>query len=177
MGVVATVGSFDGVHLGHVHLLDVLKERARAAGGESVVVTFSAHPRRNIDPSSEIRELTSADQKWSLIAAQGIDRVVVLPFDEATRAMTAEEFVCEILVGRLAMEELVVGYNHRLGRDRSGDAEMLRELGRQYGFRVFEASEFALAGVEKVSSSAIRQALASGDIALAEKMLGRKITG
>lgn len=171
-GPVVTVGSFDGVHLGHVHLLRELKKRA--GGGESVVVTFAAHPRHTVEPLVHIRELTSLTDKQLLIAAEGIDTLVVLPFDDAIRRLSAEEFVRDILVGRLGIGELVVGYNHRLGRDRGGGADELKRLGAKYGFRVHRASKFTLPGIEKVSSTAIRAALAAGNRALAERMLGRK---
>ncbi len=172
---VITVGSFDGVHRGHLHLLAELRARARLAEGESVVVTFAEHPRRRVEPLVEIRELTSLIDKQLLIEKEGIDTMVVLPFDETMRGLSAREFVRDVLVGWLGMAELVVGYNHRLGRDREGGVEQLRELGREYGFRVHEASKFSIDGIEKVSSTAIREALAHGDHHLAEKMLGRKL--
>lgn len=174
-GSVVTVGSFDGVHRGHVHLLGVLKERARARGGRSVVVTFADHPRRTVEPLLALRELNSLADKQLLIAEQGIDTLVVLPFDDALRRLTPEEFVRDVLVGRLGLAELVVGYNHRLGRDRGGDIKELERLGAKYGFEVHQASRFELPGVAKLSSTAIREALAAGDTDLAERMLGRKI--
>jgi riboflavin kinase/FMN adenylyltransferase len=192
---VVTVGSFDGVHRGHLFLLDVLRERAAAAKGESVVVTFGEHPRRVLGTGDDLRMLTSPGEKARLLEAAGVDNLVVMPFDEATSRLTAEEFVRDFLVERIGIHELVVGYNHRLGRDRSGDADLLRGLGEKYGFFVFNAPQFT--GVpseknafsvdgplndggvspenEKISSTAIRKALASGDIATAERLLGRKI--
>ncbi len=172
---IVTVGSFDGVHLGHRHLLATLRERAALSGGESVVVTFATHPRLALQPKDEMRLLTSLEDKALLIGEQGIDNMVVLPFDEQFAALDAEDFVRDFLVGRIGLRELVVGYNHRLGRDRSGDVGVLRRLGEKYGFGVHEATKFEGPGGEKISSTAIRQALASGDKALAESMLGRSL--
>jgi FAD synthase len=197
---VVTVGSFDGVHRGHLFLLDVLRERAAACGGESVVVTFGAHPRQVLGSGEEkLRLLTSPDEKARLLAAAGVDNLVVMPFDESVSRMSAEEFVRDILVGRLGVRELVVGYNHRLGHDREGDAVVLEALGLRYGFSVFRAPKFGGDDVgagtgdgadvgasegaetgsdgEKISSTAIRNAIARGDISAAEKMLGRSIIG
>jgi riboflavin kinase/FMN adenylyltransferase len=172
---VVTVGSFDGVHRGHLFLLAILRERAAAAGGESVVVTFGDHPRRVLETDSLLRELTTPDEKARLIEAAGVDNLVVMPFDAATSRLTAEEFVRDFLVSRLGIRELVVGYNHRLGRDRSGDAAELERLGSKYGFDVFESPPFTDPSIGKISSTAIRNALASGDIASAELMLGRRV--
>ena len=169
---VVTVGSFDGVHRGHLFLLGVLRERAAAGGGESVVVTFDDHPRRVLGEG--LRELTSLEEKTRLIEAAGVDNLVVMPFDEGVSQLSAEQFVRDFLVARLGVRELVVGYNHRLGRGREGDATVLGELGERYGFRVFHAPPFRDAEDEKISSTAIRNALSSGDVEAAERMLGRK---
>ncbi|MDR2890507.1 MAG: FAD synthetase [Alistipes sp.] len=208
---VVTVGSFDGVHRGHLHLLAELRARAAMVGGsaagdgtvdavaETVVVTFARHPRELLEPGGAPMQLTSVAEKEALIARAGIDNLVVMPFDERIAAMTAEEFVRDVLVGRLGVAELVVGYNHRLGRDRQGDIEALRELGSRYGFRVHRAArltdgagggnvhesgsiegETSDSGVGggaegKISSTAIRRAIERGDVEAAERMLGRKI--
>lgn len=174
---VVTVGSFDGVHRGHQFLLDILKRRTEAAGGESVVVTFSNHPRRVLEAGEKLRVLTSLEEKSRLLGAAGVDNLVVMPFDEGVSRLSAEKFVRDFLVGRLGVRELVVGYNHRLGRNREGDAEVLSALGAKYGFGVFCVPKFEGgedgAGAEKISSTAIREALACGDTAAAERMLGR----
>lgn len=194
---VVTVGSFDGVHRGHLHLLAELRARASETGGETVVVTFARHPRELLEPSHEMMLLTSSEEKYRLIAEAGIDNLVVMPFDETVAAMSAEEFVRDILVGRLGVCDLVVGYNHRLGRDRQGDIEVLRSLGEKYGFRVHRATRLSddpdgsrlgsgsgsgsdsgfgagKAG-GKISSTMIREAISHGDLQAAERMLGRKV--
>jgi riboflavin kinase/FMN adenylyltransferase len=171
---VVTVGSFDGVHRGHRFLLDILRQRADLADGESVVVTFGEHPRRVLESDGELRVLTSPAEKAALLAEARVDNLVVMPFTEATSRLSAEEFVRDFLVARLGVRELVVGYNHRLGHDRQGDAEVLRSLGERYGFRVFCAPRFEAEG-EKISSTTIRRALSAGDTTTAERMLGRKL--
>lgn len=168
---VVTVGSFDGVHRGHLFLLEILRERA--TGGESVVVTFGDHPRRVL--GERLMELTSLEEKVRLLEEAGVDNLVVMPFDQVMARLSAEEFVRDFLVGRIGMAELVVGYNHRLGRGREGDAAMLGELGKRYGFKVFRAPPFTGSGAEKISSTAIRQALSRGDVKSAGRMLGRPV--
>jgi riboflavin kinase/FMN adenylyltransferase len=174
---VVTVGSFDGVHRGHLFLLDILRRRASESGGEAVVVTFGEHPRRVLGSGEGIKLLTSTEEKARLIEAAGIDDLVVMPFDERISHMSAEEFVRDFLVARLGVRELVVGYNHRLGRDREGDAAVLEELGARYGFRVFRAPKFSgdESDGEKISSTAIRNAISRGDVEAAERMLGRAV--
>ncbi len=177
---VVTVGSFDGVHRGHLFLLDVLRQRAAAVGGESVVVTFGDHPRRVLGSGEELKVLTTLEQKRRLLEAAGVDNLVVMPFDESVARQSAEEFVREFLLGRLSVYELVVGYNHRLGRDREGDARELTVLGQRFGFDVFLAPAFQPDDEgdtpdEKISSTAIRNAIARGDTATAERMLGRAL--
>jgi riboflavin kinase/FMN adenylyltransferase len=169
---VVTVGSFDGVHMGHLHLLGILRERAEVSGGESVVVTFADHPRRVLGGGEELMLLTSLEEKAELLAAAGVDNLVVMPFDEGVAGMSPEEFIRDFIVGRLGARELVVGYNHRFGRGREGSAAMLRGMEREYGFRIYEASKF---GEEKISSTTIREAVRRGDIAAAERMLGRRL--
>jgi FAD synthase len=192
---VVTVGSFDGVHRGHLFLLDVLRARAAMHGGRSVVVTFDHHPRRVLGSGEGMIELTSSAEKAALLDAAGVDNLIVMPFTAGVAELSAEEFVRDFLVGRLGVHELVVGYNHRLGRDREGDAAILETLGEKYGFSVFKAPKFegvppkninfsedtplkiggASQKSEKISSTTIREAISRGDLATAERLLGRKI--
>jgi len=168
---VVTVGSFDGVHRGHLFLLDALRERARLADGEAVVVTFARHPRSVLGEG--VAELTTTDEKSRLIAAAGVDDLVVMPFTPDVARLSAERFVSEFLVDRLGVHELVVGYNHRLGHDREGGGDELTALGERYGFGVYRAPRFADDTNEKISSTEIRRALTRGDLTAAERMLGR----
>ncbi len=173
---VVTAGSFDGVHRGHRFLLEVLRRRAEAVGGETVVVTFDRHPRSVLHADEKLMLLTSSEEKVRLLAEAGVDNLVVMPFDKEVAAMSPEEFVRDFLVGRLGVRELVVGYNHRFGRGREGDADMLDRLGKKYGFGIFRAPKFSdNDSEEKISSTTIREALSHGNIEAAERMLGRKL--
>ncbi len=173
-----TVGSFDGVHRGHLFLLGVLRERAGALGGESIVVTFGDHPRRVLGSDEGLMELTPMEEKARLIEAAGIDNLIVMPFDTAVSQLPAEDFVRDFLAGRLGVRELVVGYNHKFGKNREGTPHFLGGVGEKYGFKIVETPQFS-GGVgeknEKISSTAIREALSRGDIDTAERMLGRKL--
>lgn len=167
---VITTGSYDGVHRGHRHIIDLMKQRADALEGETVVVTFADHPRRVLNSENGLRLLTTPDEKIALLAAAGVDNLLVMPFDAAVGQLSPEEFVAGFLVGKLGAREVVAGYNHRFGRGGGGDAALLRELGRRYGFGVTEAERFG--GAEKVSSTAIRRLIGVGDMRHAAELLG-----
>lgn len=168
---IVTVGSFDGVHLGHSFLLGIMREQAQLSGGETIVVTFSEHPRKVLTAEDEISLITSLKEKILLLEKKGVDNLVVLPFDEKLSRLSPEEFLRGFLIGKLGAKELVVGYNHHFGHDREGDAAMLRGLEEKYGFRVRETPRFD-AGGEKISSTTIRKAISEGDLRHAEKLLG-----
>lgn len=169
---VVTVGSFDGVHLGHLHLLEIMRERAHESGGETVVVTFASHPRKVLKSEDELGLLTSLNEKAFLLDREGVDNLVVMPFDEATSRLSPEDFLRDFLIGRLGAKELVVGYNHHFGHGKEGSAAMLRGLEAKYGFRICEALPIAGRHGEKISSTAIREAVAKGEMRQAERLLG-----
>lgn len=164
---VVTVGSFDGVHLGHRALLGRLVDEARAAGGESVVLTFEPHPRVTLGRADGLRLLTTLDEKLRLLAESEVDAVVVIPFDKAFSALSGREFVAEYLVGRIGAETLVAGYNHRFGHDRL-DADAVAAFG---AMRVVKVGEQVFGG-KHVSSTVIRRLLDEGNIPEAERLLG-----
>jgi riboflavin kinase/FMN adenylyltransferase len=168
---VVTVGSFDGVHSGHAHLLGIMKERAAETGGETVVVTFAQHPRHVLHAKDEVSLLTSLKEKALLLERQGVDSLYVMSFDEAVSRLSGEQFLRDVLIGRLGARQLVVGYNHHFGRNKEGDAAMLRELEAKYDFRIHEAPQFR-SGTDKVSSTVIREAVSAGDMATAARLLG-----
>ncbi len=170
---VVTVGSFDGVHRGHKYLLEITRARACESGEETIVVTFTDHPRRILEPKDELMILNTLEEKALLIEKAGIDNLVVLPFEQV-HGLSAEEFVRDVLIKQLGMSELVVGYNHRLGCDRAG-AEDLKALGGKYGFHVHEAERLEGENGEKISSTEIRRAITNGQVEHAEKMLGRRL--
>jgi len=169
-----TVGTFDGVHRGHRAVLEEIVRRARAAERASLLVTFDPHPLEIVAPEHAPRLLTTPGEKRLLWPLFGLDYVHVLPFTEALRGMPPEAFVRRILVERMRVGELVIGYDHGFGKDRAGDVEMLRRLGEELDFDVDVVGPVELAGEERpVSSTEIREAVERGDFAAAEDGLGR----
>lgn len=168
-----TVGSFDGVHRGHQDVLRQLVNRARQLGVHSLLVTFDPHPLEVVNPAAAPRLLTVGDEKLEVLAESGLDFVAVLPFTPALAAFSAERFVDEILLGRFRMHDLLMGYDHRFGHNRSGDAETMRRLGTERGFEVNVVPAVTQNGGQSVSSTAIRRAVAGGDLEGAFRGLGR----
>jgi riboflavin kinase/FMN adenylyltransferase len=172
---VITIGAYDGVHLGHRTVIDQVRRRAAELEAKSVVVTFDRHPASVVRPESAPRLLTSLEQKLELLESTGIDAVVVVPFDERQAAETPESFVDRVFVRCLRTQAVVVGEDFHFGRHRGGNVDLLRKLGAEADFEVEPVQLVARRdGVdEPVSSTAIRRALAGGDIARANAMLGR----
>ncbi|HEY1444716.1 MAG TPA: bifunctional riboflavin kinase/FAD synthetase [Acidimicrobiales bacterium] len=171
-GTAVTIGAYDGVHLGHRALLRDLCDRAAAAGLSSVVVTFDRHPAYVVRPESAPKQLTSLEQKLELLADCGVDRTVVVPFDEERANETAEDFVKEVLVDQLSARLVVVGEDFHFGHGRKGNVALLRELGARWGFEVVGVG-LTDDGSEPVSSTRIRALLAEGDVEGAARLLGR----
>jgi riboflavin kinase/FMN adenylyltransferase len=171
-GSVVTVGSFDGVHLGHHAVLEEIARRARAAHRASVLVTFEPHPLEVVNPPAAPPLLTVDDERREILAQTPIDYALILRFDRAVAAMPPERFVREVLLGMCGMRELVIGYDHGFGRGRSGDVDTLRRLGAEDGFAVDVVSHVDVDG-QPVSSTRVRRAVAGGDLATAARLLGR----
>lgn len=171
-GTVVTVGTFDGVHRGHWAVLQEIGDRARAAGRRSVLVTFHPHPLAIVRPEDAPPLLTTPDEKKEILAESGLDWAVFLNFTAALSRYEPRRFVEEILVRRLGVEELVIGYDHGFGRGRSGDAETLRKIGAELGFTVDVVGPVQ-AGEAPISSSRIRRMVGQGDMAGARAGLGR----
>jgi riboflavin kinase/FMN adenylyltransferase len=171
-GTAVTIGAYDGVHLGHRALLRDLTERARARGLSTVVVTFDRHPAGVVRPESAPLQLTDLEQKLELLAACGVDRTVVIPFDVARAEETAEDFVQLELVDGLETRLVVVGEDFHFGHGRKGNVALLTELGRKYGFEVVGA-RLTGDGTGAVSSTRIRTLVAEGDVEGASQLLGR----
>ena len=168
----ATIGSFDGVHLGHRAMLMELQARARQLGLPVMVVTFARHPRLLFGGSGDRFLLSSNEEKVALLQDLGVDYCVMLEFDAVMASMSAERFMKEILKEKLGVELLCVGYDHHFGKPVQGEGfEQYAEYGNRLGMDVFISSPFFVDGVA-VSSSKVRRALASGDIALASLLLG-----
>lgn len=169
---VVTVGSFDGIHLGHRSILDTVVTRARARQGTAIVVTFDPHPRRVLQPDRAPRLLSTPEQRLERIAACGIDVTIVEPFTPEFAKTPPERFVREYLHEGLDPVEVYVGYDFRFGRDREGSMRLLTELGPRLGFAVTIIPEVTVDG-EDVNSTRIRELLSSGDVATAGRLLGR----
>ncbi len=171
-GCVATIGNFDGVHLGHQAVLGQLAEKAEQLGLPTTVVTFEPHPQEWFFPDRAPPRLTRLREKLTALRRYSVDRVLVLRFDARLAAMEAAAFVERILVGGLGVRHVVVGDDFRFGRNRAGDFAFLRAMGARHGFDVVAMHSFRIDG-ERVSSTRIREALAAGDMDTAEKLLGR----
>jgi len=171
-GAVVTVGTFDGVHRGHREVLREIVRRAERTGRRSVLVTFHPHPLRIVRPESAPPLLSTPREKSALLAESGLHYAVFLPFTRTLQRYPARRFVEEILLGRLGMEELVIGYDHGFGKGREGNVDTMAALGAELGFSV-DVVEAVNAGGEAISSSRIRQALARGDVVEAARGLGR----
>ncbi len=171
-GSTVTVGSFDGVHLGHQAVLQEIGRRARAAGRASVLVTFDPHPLEVVNPGAAPPLLTTGAERLEILVQSPLDYVLLLRFDRYLAGLTPEVFVRDVLLERCAVRELVIGHDHGFGRGRSGDVETLRQLGAVEGFQVDVVDPVDYAG-QHVSSSRIRRAVAGGDLFTAGAMLGR----
>jgi riboflavin kinase/FMN adenylyltransferase len=174
-GSVVTIGAYDGIHLGHRAVIDRVRVLAGERGLTSAVVTFDRHPASVVRPASAPRLLTDPEQKLELLAATGVDRTLLVRFDERRASETPEDFVAGVLVERLATKLVVVGEDFHFGSQRRGNVALLRELGPRHGFEVAPVELLArVDGVdEPVSSTAIRRALAGGEVDVAARLLGR----
>lgn len=171
-GCVATIGNFDGVHLGHQAVFDHLREKAVEFGVPATVITFEPQPLEFFAPERAPARLTRMREKLQSLKDAGIDRVVLLEFGKKLAAMPAQAFVQELLVDGLDVRYLFVGDDFRFGHGREGDIELLRQVGREHQFEVENMNTFAV-GEARVSSTRIREALAQGDLRQAEHNLGR----
>jgi riboflavin kinase/FMN adenylyltransferase len=170
--LVVTIGTFDGVHLGHRAILRTLQSRAAEIGGETALLTFYPHPRMILHPEDHGLELLNTPQeKTELLETAGLNHLVVYPFSHGFSRLTAEDYVRNLLVNGLHAHTIVVGYDHRFGRNREGDFTTLREMSDVFGFLVEEIAAEDIDQVH-VSSTKIREALHAGDVAKASRYLG-----
>ncbi len=170
-GCVVTIGTFDGVHIGHKAILKKLVESAEQKDLDSVLLTFFPHPRMVLQGDKQLRLLNTISEKRELIEKESVDHFVVHPFTKEFSRLTAVEYVRDILVNQLNAKKIIIGYDHRFGRNRTSNIQDLREYGDTYGFEVEEISAQELDEVA-VSSTKIRNALHIGDIATANRYLG-----
>ncbi len=166
-----TIGNFDGVHYGHQQLFATVVEKARSLGGMSVVITFDPHPLQVLLPGG-IKLISTCQQKEELIELSGIDVLLVIPFTKKFAKTTADAFVAELLVKRLGVKELVVGYDYAFGKGRSGNIDFLKQQGQIYNFPV-TVVEACYLGDQLVSSTKIRELVKDGQMAAARELLGR----
>jgi len=169
---VITTGAFDGVHKGHQQIIGRMKEIAANIGGETIIITFHPHPRKVTSSiPGEIKQLTSLNERIVLLEKSGIDHLVVIPFDYQFSNLSASDYITEFLVAHFHPHTIIVGYDHRFGKGRTGDFELLKNSGLSIGFNVEQINE-QLVGDEIVSSTQIRNYLADKNIVKANDLLG-----
>ena len=169
---ILTVGTFDGVHLGHRAIIQDLIQRAREVGGFSTLVTFDPHPREILWQQPPPK-LTTLQERKAILSSLGLDRMVVLPFTREFSELSAEDFVTQLLIGSIGMKIIVVGHDHRFGKGRTGDVDLLTSLGKQHNFDVGVIGAHRM-GDTVVSSRILRSIVREkGDVALAAKLLQR----
>lgn len=169
---VVTIGTFDGVHMGHRQVIENLKEEARAINGETVIITFYPHPRKVVSSAIlGIRLINTFDEKIELLEQLDIDHLVVVPFTEAFANQHAVDYIRDFLVKKFKPHTIIIGYDHRFGRDRLGDYRLLEKLAEKYHYHLKEISKHLLDNIS-ISSTNIREALLHNDIDTADKLLG-----
>jgi riboflavin kinase/FMN adenylyltransferase len=166
-----TLGTFDGVHIGHKKILERITQNTENGKYESLVLTFFPHPRMVLQEKSEIKLLNTISEKTKLLEATGIENLVIHPFNESFSRLTAEEFVHSILVDQFHIQKIIIGHDHRFGRNRTANIDDLIAFGEEYGFEVEQISAEEIQDVS-VSSTKIRKALNEGNMALANDYLG-----
>ena len=169
---VLTIGTFDGVHLGHRHIIQQLKETAESIGGETIIVTFHPHPRKIVSSvPGDIKLLNTLEEKIALLDATGIDHLVVVPFNHLFSNLTAEQYIKDFLWKYFKPHTIIIGYDHRFGKGREGDYHLMDQYASSLGFKVKEIPE-QLWNEIIVSSTKIRESLLNSDIDTANKFLG-----
>ncbi len=172
---VVTSGTFDGVHLGHLTIIDRIKEIAKKHNGETVLLTFFPHPRMVLQEGNDLKLLNTLNEKITLLEKAGIDHLIIYPFTKEFSRLSSVEFVRDIISNKIGTKRLVIGYDHHFGRNREGSFEHLKEYGSLYGFEVEEIPAQEIDEVN-VSSTKIRKALLKGDIKTANEYLSHPFT-
>ncbi len=169
---IVTIGTFDGVHMGHRKIIDKLKEEAEKSGGETVIITFHPHPRKVVSSTIlGIRLINTLGEKIELLKHLGIDHLVVVPFTDAFANQQAEDYVQHFLVNKFQPHTIIIGYDHRFGKERKGDYLLLEKLAPVYNYQLKEIPKHVLDEIS-ISSTRIREALLNGQIETADKLLG-----
>jgi riboflavin kinase/FMN adenylyltransferase len=170
---VVTVGSFDGLHIGHFKILNKVKEFSSQLGGSNFVITFEPHPRSVVSQNFDLKILTTLEEKIEILEKAGIENLVVINFTKEYSQLTSDEFIKQCIVAKIGASQMVIGHDHKFGKDRLGDVDRLKEIGKFYNFDVSDVSPMTVDG-EIISSTAIRNALVEGNIEKANFFLGRK---
>lgn len=169
---IVTIGTFDGVHMGHRQIISKLKAEAAAHQGESVIITFHPHPRKVVNSAIlGIRLLNTLQERIGLLRAHGIDHLVVVPFTEVFANQPARDYIADFLVRRFKPHTIIIGYDHRFGRDRLGDYRLLEKMAAEYQYQLKEIPKHILEDIS-ISSTNIREAILHNDIDRANKLLG-----
>ena len=169
---VVTIGTFDGVHVGHRQIINKLKVEAIKLNGESVIITFHPHPRKIISSAIlGVRLINTLDEKIEVLSGLGVDHLVIVPFTEAFANQPAEEYIRDFLYEKFHPDTVIIGYDHRFGRERLGDYKLLEKMAPQFGFKIKEIPKHILEEIA-ISSTNIREAVLHNDIGMANKLLG-----
>jgi riboflavin kinase/FMN adenylyltransferase len=168
---IVTIGTFDGVHVGHKKILERITHSAETLDCESLVLTFFPHPRMVLHENSEMKQLNTIDEKSSLLEMAGIDNLIIHPFDKDFSRLTAEDFVKQVLIEKFNLKKIIIGHDHRFGRNRTANIDDLVVFGKTYGFEVEQISAEEIDDVA-ISSTKIRNALLEGNTSLATEYLG-----
>lgn len=169
---VITIGTFDGVHMGHRQIIDKLKSEAKANNGETVIITFHPHPRKVVSSAIlGIRLINTLEERIELLEGMGIDHLVIVPFTDAFANQPAEDYVQNFLIGKFRPHTIIIGYDHRFGRDRLGDYRLLEKMASTFNYKLKEIPKHILENIS-ISSTNIREAILHSDIATANSLLG-----
>jgi len=169
---ILTLGTFDGIHPGHLKIIDKMVDRSREYGFRNVVITFHPHPRAVLSANSDVKLLTTLNEKIELLRKNGVENVLTINFTKEFASLTAEEFIYDFLVNGIGLSEIVLGHDHHFGKGRSGNAELLKVIGAKENFTVTTVDAFYI-NDEVVSSTKIRNALSNGELKKANSLLGR----
>ncbi|MBT8378348.1 MAG: bifunctional riboflavin kinase/FAD synthetase [Ignavibacteria bacterium] len=169
---VVTLGTFDGFHLGHQQILKSVVEKTKQYSGRNILITFDPHPRKIVSTKNHIKILSTLDEKKEVLSKLGIENLFVINFTKEFSQQSPKQFVTKYLLEGIGVREVVIGYDHHFGKGRGGNFDLLNSLGEKYKFKITPIPEYKV-GDETVSSTKIRNALIDGDIAKANKMLGR----
>jgi riboflavin kinase/FMN adenylyltransferase len=171
LNAVVTIGTFDGVHLGHQKIIQQLLAESQNTGGESVLITFYPHPRKIVQPERSLMQLTTMDERIELLKQQGINNMVIVPFNKEFSQQTALQYVENFLVDKFHPAKIIIGYDHKFGNNREGDFRLLEQYAQHFSYTVHEIDE-QLINHAIISSTKIREALLLGDVKLSHSFLG-----